>query len=243
MSKWEQILADYGPYIDDLWSRTYKLAFLFTILFIAGFLEAGWLLHQFIHLFAIDNVTITATSPFQFLDLAVNVGLFVAFIFCTPVAIWNFYSFMRPAVSHSEFLALLKTLPISLFLFFFGFAYGFFALYWGLKGLAEINLVVGLKNYWDISVFISQLFMTSILLGVLFQFPIIIFILAKLGLVKYKFLREKWRIVYAGIVVIVSLLPPTDGLSLIIMSVPLVLMYEVAVLLVRFIHVEKKLVV
>jgi sec-independent protein translocase protein TatC len=173
MNKFEQILADYGPYIDDLWSRIYRLAFVFIVLFVLGFLEAGWLMKHFISLFALSDVTITVTSPFQFLDLAVSVGLFVAFVFCTPIAIWNFYAFLRPAVSKTEFSALLKTLPVSLFLFCFGFAYGFFALYWGLRGMAEINIAVGLKNYWDIGLFISQLFMTATLLGILFQFPIV----------------------------------------------------------------------
>ncbi len=243
MGKLEQILAEYGPYLDDLWSRIYKMAFLFLILFVLGFFEAAWLLRQFIHIFALNEVTITVTSPFQFLDLAVNVGLFVAFVFCTPIAIWNFYAFLRPAVSNSEFMALLRTLPVSLFLFCFGFAYGFFALYWGLKGLAEINIAVGLKNYWDIGLFISQLFMTATLLGVLFQFPIIVFLLVKLGLMSAKFLREKRRVFYAGIVFVVAFLPPTDGLSLVIMSLPLVLMYEIIVLLTRSIHVEKDLVV
>jgi sec-independent protein translocase protein TatC len=242
MNKFEQILADYGPYIDDLWSRIYKLAFVFIILFVLGFFEAGWLMKHFISLFALSGVTIIVTSPFQFIDLAVSVGLFVAFVFCTPIAIWNFYAFLRPAVSKTEFSVLLKTLPVSLFLFFFGFAYGFFALYWGLRGLAEINIAVGLKNYWDIGLFISQLFMTATLLGILFQFPIIIYILVKMGVIQNQLLQSKRRVVYAGIVVIVAILPPTDGLSLIIMSVPLVLMYEIIVLITRSIHVEKNLV-
>ncbi len=242
MNKFEQILADYGPYIDDLWSRIYRLAFVFIVLFVLGFLEAGWLMKHFISLFALNDVTITVTSPFQFLDLAVSVGLFVAFVFCTPIAIWNFYAFLRPAVSKTEFSALLKTLPVSLFLFFFGFAYGFFALYWGLRGMAEINIAVGLKNYWDIGLFISQLFMTATLLGILFQFPIIVYIMISLGIIKHQFLRQKRRVVYAFIIVIVSLLPPTDGLSLLIMSVPLVLMYEIIILITRSLRVENRLV-
>ena len=243
MGKFEQIIADYGPYIDDLWSRMYRLAFLFMALFVLGFLQATWLMKHFISLFALSNVTVTVTSPFQFLDLAVDVGLFVAFVFCTPVAIWNFYAFLRPAVSRSEFFTLLRTLPVSLGLFFLGFAYGFFALYWGLRGIAEINIAVGLKNFWDIGIFISQLFMTATLLGILFQFPIVMYILVKLGIVKYRFLKQKRRVVYAGIIIIVSLLPPTDGLSLIIMSVPLALMYEIVLLMARSISVDKSLAV
>lgn len=243
MSKLEQILAEYGPYIDDLWSRIYRLALLFTILFFVGFFEAGWLVRHFIGMFQLKDVTIMVTSPFQFLDLAVDVGLFVAFVFCTPVAIWDFYSFLRPAVSRKEFFSLLRSLPASLFLFVFGFAYGFFAMYWGLKGLAQINLDIGLKNYWDVGLFISQLFMTSTLLGILFQFPIIVYIFVRLGWVKREWLQAKRRVVYAGIVVIVSLLPPTDGLSLIIMSVPLVLMFEITVLFSRSMHRPKHIVI
>ena len=232
-AKINKIIKDYGPYLDDLWRLIYRLAIIFMVIFVAGFFGAGWIIQLFIKMFHLNNVTIVVTSPFQFIDLAVDVGIFLGFLFCVPAAIWGIYSFIRPAVSKKEFFALIWTLPSSLILFLFGFAYGFFALYWGLQGLAQINSSFGLQNFWDIGLFMSQLFMTAVLLGIIFQFPIIMSALIKLGVISRQFFIDKRRVAYVVIVIIVSLLPPTDGVSLIIMSAPLILMYEFVILITR----------
>ncbi len=230
VSWFDKMIRDYGPYVDDLWKRIHRIVVFFVIIFIIGFFSAGYIIKYVITSFHLTNVTLVATSPFQFFNLSVDVSLFLALIITVPFLIYNFYSFLRPAVSKSEFRYLLTTLPVSFILFVFGFVYGFFALYLGLKVLAKVNIFYGISNYWDIGIFISQIFITATLLGILFQFPILIYILIKLGIFNRDFLKQKRRFAYAIIVVIVALLPPTDGLSMLIMSVPFVLMYEFIIL-------------
>lgn len=229
----EELIKKYGPHLEDLRSRIYKTVLIFVIIFGIGFFCSGKVIELFIHFFQFPDVTITITSPFQFLDLAVDIGLFLACICTLPIATWNLYAFLRPAVSNKEFRALLKTIPVGIFLFILGFSYGFFVLFWGLQELAHLNTTFGLKNFWDIGLFISQLFMTGVLLGILFEFPIILSFLVKLGIIDNEFLKTKRRVAYATTIIIVSLLPPTDGFSLIVMSIPLVAMYEIMVLLTR----------
>lgn len=232
-SKWQKILADYGPYIDDAWKRIYRTAILFIFLLAAGFLGAGLAIKHLIDLFNLSSVTLVTVSPFQFLDLSIDIGLFFAFIFSVPYLIGQLYAFLRPAVSRRERYVFLSILPISFLLFVCGFAYGFFALYLGLKALASLNLQYGLKNYWDIGLFVSQIFTTALLLGILFQFPIIMSILIRLGAASQKLLKKKRRLAYAIITIGVALLPPTDGLSMLIMVLPFVLMYELVILFAR----------
>lgn len=228
--KIDKIIKDYGPYLNDIWRRVYHIAIFFIVIFVIGFFGAGHVIRLFIYTFHLKDVVIAVTSPLQFLDISVDIALFLAIFATTPFGLYQFYAFLKPAVSKKEFKALFWTLPLSFFLFALGFAYGFFTLYWGLQMLASLNVSFGLQNIWDISLFLSQLAITAALLGVIFQFPIVMTIFLKFHVIDRTFLIRKRRVAYAFIVVIVSLLPPTDGVSLLIMSVPLVALYELTIL-------------
>ena len=103
-------------------------------------------------------------------------------------------------------------------------------LYFAVNLMAQTNVGLGVANYWDISIFISQMVLTSALLGILFIFPLVITFLIRLGVMTVDFLKSKRRHAIVIIFIIVSLLPPTDGLSLVLMSAPLVLIYEFTIL-------------
>jgi sec-independent protein translocase protein TatC len=232
----QKFIETYEPYLNDIWRRVYYTAIFFAIAFCVGFFSSGWIIEKFISSFHLNNVTIAVMSPFQLLDLGVDIGMFIATILTIPIVLWHLYTFLRPAVSKEEWKALraiFGLIPLSLFLFISGFAYGFFSLYWGLQALAELHVGMGLKNIWDIALFWSQLISTATLLGIIFQFPIVLKLLINFGIVKRQFLIEKRRVAYAIIIIGVSILPPTDGVSLIIMSAPLWIMYELTILLSR----------
>lgn len=204
-----------------------------AVLFI-GFFSSGWIIQNFIAIFHLNDVVIATTYPFQLLNVGVDIALFLAFACSTPVFVWHIYSFLRPAISKIELkatLPLIYLFPLSFLLFILGFFYGFFSLYIGLQALATINVSMGLKNIWDLGSFLSQLITTATLLGVIFQFPIILKIFINAGILKRKFLTDNRRVAYAIIIIGISVLPPTDGISLIIMSLPLCIMYELTILL------------
>jgi sec-independent protein translocase protein TatC len=234
LSQFKDILTKYSEYLNDIWRRVYYTAIIFAIIFAVSFFSAGWIIKTFIGLFHLKDVTMVVSSPFQFLDVSVDVGLFLSIIVCAPLALWFFLSFLRPAVSKKEFKKLLFSLPISFLLFIFGFVYGFFSLYWGLQMLAQVNIKFGLQNLWNIHLFISQMVITAAILGIFFQFPLIMTWLIKLGLLNVKALIKKRRIAWATIFIFVSLLPPTDGVSLIVMTIPLILLYEFVIIWNRF---------
>ncbi len=226
----QTLIREYSPYLNDLWRRIYDSAFFFVGMFGIGFFSTGWIIRRLRNLFDLPNVQVVVTSPFQFLDLAVDIGMFVAILATFPLLVWHAYAFLRPALLHSEHRAFLLSVPLSFCLFLSGFAYGFFSLYWGLEMIANLNSSVGLANIWDVGLFLSQLTLTAALMGVLFQFPIVLSALIKLGAFDYRFLIAHRRVAIAATVVIVSLLPPTDGLSLLIMSGPLLGLYELTIL-------------
>ena len=181
----------------------------------------------------IEDVTLVTTSPFQLIELAMSMGFFLACSVVVPVFIYNLYSFIRPALLPKERNMFALSLPIGVILFIIGFLYGAGMLYYGIKLIAQTNINLGVVNYWDINTFISQIVLTSSLLGLLFLFPLVITFLIKLKVISVNFLKSKRRHAVVVIFIVVSLLPPTDGLSLILMAVPLMLIFEITVLLNR----------
>ncbi len=224
-------LETFLPYLEDLRRRIYWSTIIFTLVFIGGFFSSAFILKHFVSFFSIKDVLIATTSPFQFADLAVDIGFFFAIIITLPLVIFHLYAFLRPALTRKEKIWFTFSIPLSLLLFICGFLYGVLILYYSFELLARLNEGLGIRNIWDIGSFLSQIFITSSLLGIVFQFPLVLSLGIKLQLINTSFLKEKRRVALFIIFVIVSLLPPTDGLSLIAMALPLIILYEATILI------------
>ncbi len=234
MEEFEAKIREYSPYLEDLFRRIYIITIAFIGFFIIGFFLAGPIIRFLTHFFDFEDVTLATTSPFQFVGLAMDAGLFFAMIFCIPLCVYHLYKFIGSGLRKKERRIILLILPLSIVLFLLGFAYCFSMLYFTMQTLATINVSLGVTNLWDISMFLSQIISTSALLGLIFEFPIVITLLTKFGFIDTDFLRNKRRYAIFGMFIFTSLLPPTDGISLLMMVLPLIVMYEATILLNRF---------
>ena len=223
--------AEYMPFLEDLHRRVYKAIILFCVLFVVGFLFTSFIIKHALLLLDVQGYTIAPTSPFQCADLAMDRGCFIASVIVFPYIAYTLFSFVSPGLTRKEKTKIFLAVPISVGLFITGFIYGVILFYYGLTFLAQVNISLGIANIWDISMFFSQIFLTASLLGILFEFPIILSFLIRLGVMDVTYLKKNRRIAMAAIVIFASLLPPTDGISLILMSVPLVGLYEMTLLL------------
>lgn len=224
-------MEKYLPYLEDLRLRLYRGVILFLVFFVVGFFYTGTILKKILNLVQLDDVTIATSSPFQYVEIAMNFGFFTAIMFCVPYIIYSFYIFSVPALTKKERGKLLKSVPLSIGLFVIGFSYGFFVLYYSLGMLAAINTNLGIANFWNIAQFLSQIFITSALLGLIFEFPLFLTMLIKMGFFTNQILKDYRRVAYLLIFALAALLPPTDGLSLIALTLPLLLLYEATILL------------
>lgn len=217
--------------MEDLRQRLYRGVILFVVFFAGGFLSAGAILKKILNLVRIDQVVVATFSPFQFTDIAMDVGFFLAIMVSGPYIIYSLYTFILPALTRSEKIKILKTIPASVGLFIVGFFYGLFILYNALEFLAAINTSLGIANFWNIGQFLSQMLVTSALLGLVFEFPLLLSLIITLGITTPQILKNNRRVAYFLTFCLTALLPPTDGVSLIAMALPLVLLYEGTILL------------
>jgi len=226
MGNLSQKFSDYYVYFDDIRKRVFSLAIVFFIFFIAGFFEAGNILRQIINVFGLKDVSIVTTSPFQFLSLATTIGLYTGLLFCAPLLVYHIYDFLKDGLTRGEKKLFFILLPVGLILFLVGFAYCFAILYFYLNSVSSLNLAFGLKNIWDVSSFLSQIFLASVCLGLVFEFPIVLTFLVKIGLIKAEYLHKNRVYFIAAIFIFVGFLPPPDIFSTILEALPLVVLYQ-----------------
>lgn len=233
MTRFTGVVEEYQPFFDDISVRIRRVAILFLLVFVVGFFCAPIIVREMIHLLDLQDVTIVVTSPFQLFNLSVNISFLLAATVTVPYLIGNIYMFLRSGLTRDEFTSLFKIIPLSMFLFLTGVAFGAFSLYWGLAFMAKQAALFGIQNFWDVGTFISQLVTTSALLGIIFQFPIILGLLLKTGAVPHSYFEGKRPIVYAATLILVAILPPSDGISLILMTVPVIALYELTLVIYR----------
>lgn len=229
MEGFQRYVAVYGHYLEEIRRRLYRVVVLFCCAFVVGFFSTTNIVRWLVAVFKMSDATIVATSPFQLVDLAVSTGYFVALLCTTPYIVHQIYAFLREGLLEKERKVFLVLLPLVVLLFAVGFSYGFAVMYYALGIIATVNVELGITNFWDIGQFISLIMLTSAFLGLLFEFPIVLTLLIREGVVPVQFLIEKRRHAYVVILILVILLPPTDGLSAIVMSAPLVLIYELTI--------------
>lgn len=227
MEKFNEKFSSYYDYFEKIRKTVYILSGVFVAAFVLGFLNAGTIMKTFIGIFSLENATIVATSPFQFLDLATKIGLYAGLIVCLPLLIYFVYDFLKDGLTKKEKKLFFILLPTGLVLFVGGFVYCFAILYFYLSSVSALNVAFGIKNFWDISSFLSQIILASVCLGLAFQFPIVLTFLIRIGVVKVAYLQEKRFYVIAGLFLFVGLLPPPDIFSTILEVFPLIVLFEI----------------
>jgi sec-independent protein translocase protein TatC len=224
----------YFPFILEIRKRVFFVLAIFLIFAILGFLFYENIITVILKLFAFDGVNVVFTSPFQFLTLAVNTGILMGSIVVFPLIIFQILAFLKPALDRHEYKTILFLVPLSIILFISGFAFGVLMMRYVILLFYEKTVTLDIGNFLDISSLMSQILITSALMGIGFQYPIFMTLLMKFRVIKLKFFQEKRVFAYAISLVFAALLPPTDLLSLVLLTLPLIALYEITIFVNKF---------
>jgi sec-independent protein translocase protein TatC len=220
----------YLPYLEEIQKKLLTVTAGFFIAAALGFIYYRQILKFVMGQFNLEGINIVLTSPYQVISLAFNTALFTGTLVAIPLLVFHTLTFLRPALERKEYRLLTSLLPISLILFLSGFAFGVWVMQFVIKIFTHAALDFSIGNLWDISRFFSQILMSALSLGIVFQFPIVLTVLLRLKIVKYKQVITKRRHMYAASLIFAALLPPTDLLSLVLMVIPMVILFEFTLL-------------
>lgn len=221
----------YYPYLIEIRKRVLFLASLFLVFGIAGFIYNEKIISLIIKLLKLQNINVVFTSPFQFVNLAVSSGLILGIVSIFPLIIFQLLSFLKPALRKKEYRLLLAFLPVSLILFVVGFIFGASMMKYVIDIFFKKSVELNIGNMLDISTLLSSILNISALMGLAFQFPIVLTILLHLKVLKRVSVAKQRPYVYCSALLFVLLLPLTDILSDLLLTLPLVFLFEITLLL------------
>ena len=227
----DKIVAQYLPYLKEAQKKLLRVILVFLVGGALGFIYYQPIIKLIMRLFRLEGINLVLTSPYQFIDLAVNAGLLTGLILALPLLGFYLISFIKPALKSREYRLLLKFYPLSLILFCLGFIFGAWIIQLIISLYTRVAFDFAVDNLWDLSNFLSQILSTGTLMPLIFQLPIVISGLIQFNLLSLTTLKHSRRYIYTAIIIFVALLPPNDIVSLIILTIPPLLLFELTLLL------------
>lgn len=172
-------------------------------------------------------IAIDVTEPISTL---MRISLLTAFALSLPYIIFELYRFVAPGISRKARVWGCIGIPIVVIFFLGGMAFAYFVML--PPALDFLTGILGIKTEVRPSSYIG--FVTSLMfwVGLAFQFPLVIFILAGMGLVSAETLKRQWRIAIVVIAIAAALITPTiDPLNMALIMGPLIALYFLSILL------------
>ncbi|HSJ25222.1 MAG TPA: twin-arginine translocase subunit TatC [Longimicrobiales bacterium] len=178
-------------------------------------------------------IALSITDPFM---ITFKLALTLGFIFASPIIVYQVWAFLAPALTKREKRAIVPALYMGVVLFCAGVAMGYFyVLPLTAKFLAGFQ-TESLRMSLTGAAYFGFVIRLLLAFGLVFQLPVVILILATLGLASSKFLADKRRYAYAAMTIGAALITPGDVTSTILMMGPLWFLYEVSIALTRLVE-------
>lgn len=234
------LISKYSPFFKEIKKRFIITLVVFILALITGFVFYESIIKLIVNLLRLEGVNIVFTSPFQFLSLAMTSAMLVAIVIVLPLVIFQIVSFLRPALKKHEFNIIITFIPFSTLLFGCGFGFGLLIMRYIIEIFYQKSVELNIGNFLDISNLLSQVLITSALMGLAFQFPILLTILIRLEIISYKFLENYRLWAYISSLIFAAFLPPTDLLSLFLLCLPLVFLFEATIIINKYIFRMKR---
>src|ERR1700760_2538355 len=176
-------------------------------------------------------ITFGVTEPFT---TTLTVSAYGAAILAMPFILWQLYAYILPAFSPAEKSVILPILLLFPILFLAGVAFAYFAVM-----PAAVHFLLNFNdNQFNVQVrasdYSSFFSMTMLAGGLIFQLPMAILAVTRLGIVKVEQITQNRRYAYLVIAIIAAALPGGDPVSMLIEMVPLLVLFELSILLARW---------
>jgi sec-independent protein translocase protein TatC len=195
------------------------------------FLQAPYLKVLARHDPTLTTTVLQTLEPAETFKLSFSIAIVCALALMLPYLLYELWRFARSGLYDTERRWLLPLLIGGTTLFALGAAFAYcavlpllLAFFW------EYSLRLGVTPVWSIGKYIHFVLGTVVAFGLAFELPVVTTVLAGLGLIRPAQMRGARRVVMFGICVTSALLTPADVVSMILMAIPLIFLYELAIL-------------
>lgn len=184
---------------------------------------------------------ITRDISEQFLchiKVSVWLGLIAAF----PYVFWEFWRFVKPGLYDKERSAARGVVFICSLLFILGVLFGYYIISpFAITFLSSYSVSDKIANTTTLSTLVNSMTMFTIPTGLVFELPVVIYFLAKIGLVSSSFLKTYRRHAIVVILIVAAIITPPDVITQLLVSIPLYSLYEVGIVIAKRVERNQKL--
>jgi sec-independent protein translocase protein TatC len=182
-------------------------------------------------------VTGVTEAFFVKLELSFLAGVIIAF----PIVAWAIWGFFKPALYPHERKYIYVLFPATLFLFATGVLFSYFGI---LPLVLKFFVYIAgqnLQTMFKVDQYVSFVMSFSLPFGIVFELPVIMFFMTKIGIVKPEMLTKNRKYIILAIVIIAGALTPgPDPISQIMMAIPMYILFEVSIIVSKFAKPQKK---
>ena len=170
---------------------------------------------------------------FVSMKVAIVVGLIVAF----PYVFWEMWSFIRPGLYPEEQKAARGMVFICSSLFLLGVLFGYFVISpFAVTFLASYSVGTTVESTTTLSSYVNYMTMFTLPTGIVFELPVVVYFLAKVGLIGPEFMRKYRRHAVVVILLLSAIITPPDVITQFLIGIPLFILYEISI------HIAKRVV-
>lgn len=172
----------------------------------------------------------------------INISLVAGIIIAFPYIFWEFWSFFRPALYEKERKYSRGAVMSASLLFMTGISFGYFVIIpLSINFLGNYSVSDVVTNQININSYIGSVTSVALASGITFELPIVVFFLARIGVVTPEFMRKYRKHSLVVILVMAAVITPPDVFSQLLVTLPLVVLYEVSIFIAARVIRNRKL--
>ncbi|WP_420642704.1 twin-arginine translocase subunit TatC [Candidatus Leptofilum sp.] len=175
-------------------------------------------------------VELQTLEPTEGIETFFRISLLSGAIFSMPVILYQFWQFIVPGLTRNEKRYVFIFLPSALILFALGILFAWFVLIPAAIFFLAGFLSTIFKPEWTPTGYIGFVLRMLFWIGIAFEMPVIIYFVARVGVVTAKALREQWRFAVVGIAVLAAIITPSiDPVTMLLTMAPLLILYVLSI--------------
>lgn len=182
--------------------------------------------------FEVKLVNINLASPFF---VHISTSFWMSVVTSAPYLLYEVWRFIEPALYPHERSGVRKALLLGTVMFFVGVVLGYFMVWpLTLRFLSTYELSMQIQNQISLNSYIDNFMMLVLMMGLVFELPLVTWLLSLMGLLTRPILRKFRRHAIVAIFILAAVITPTgDPFTLSVVAIPLCLLYEFSILLVK----------
>ncbi|WHY65410.1 twin-arginine translocase subunit TatC [Neobacillus sp. SuZ13] len=218
-------------HLEELRKRIIISALAFVVFFIVGFIYVDDIYKWFV-----GNEKLLVLGPSDIMWIYFMLATVIAVAGTIPVLALQIWLFVRPALKPIERRITLSYVPALFFLFIIGLAFGYFVIF-----PMVLDFLVNIGKDMFVTNFTAERYFSFILnmtlpFGVLFELPVVVMFLTSLGIINPFVLSKIRKYAYFVLIIIAIVITPPDFMSDFVVTVPLLLLYEISINLSKFVY-------